>query len=419
MGNQQSTQSSSFVDLPTKAPEGSKPRPSSFDPKHPSGDPTIDNADRGPCAASPTSGCYLSSEQRTTLVALYRHYVGDAARECAIALHEVKIEEKLKNTDEIPWYVNLVMSAVAAVLTDGFSLGISAGVGAATRIVSGAARSATDAAPALAAEVRKMFDVVALETPTAPKSPLPTIAAGKIVDAGNTAIKPAEAERLSADTEATKQKHETLSFVEYLRKSMAAAFKRLVTEPPSKLDDAELTALRDHFDPTLEQNQSPAFAAKFRSAIQEFQNSPVSQIGRRTAWDEKRGHERFELETRVAWLISKGSGRRLIYVDRAFSGWFQRQKEQAPSWAETARSSAYDSGHNQLSLQQDATWHGPLGDRTDHETPLGPDMMIKYVEPEFVELALQKQHDVWLAEPETFMLDYSYAPPKMIKVAGS
>jgi hypothetical protein len=46
-------------------------------------------------------------------------------------------------------------------------------------------------------------------------------------------------------------------------------------------------------------------------------------------------------------------------------------------------------------------------------------MMIKYVEPELKDLALQKQKDVWLAEPETFMMDYSYAPPKMIKVAGS
>ena len=108
-----------------------------------------------------------------------------------------------------------------------------------------------------------------------------------------------------------------------------------------------------------------------------------------------------------------------IYVDRAFSGWFQRQKDRGPSAAETTRSSAYDSGHIQLSLEQDAEWHGPVGERIDHEVPVGPDMMIKYVEPEFVELAQERQRDVWLAEPETFMLDYSYAPPKMIKVAGS
>src|SRR6185312_142868 len=118
-----------------------------------------------------------------------------------------------------------------------------------------------------------------------------------------------------------------------------------------------------------------AFAAKFRSVLLEFQSSPVSKIGRRNAWDEKRGHERFELETRVAWLIAKGSGRRLIYVDRAFSGWFQRQKDRGPSAAETTRSSAYDSGHIQLSLEQDAEWHGPVGERIDHEVPVGPDMM--------------------------------------------
>jgi hypothetical protein len=311
------------------------------------------------------------------------------------------------------------MSAVAAVLTDGLSLGISAGLRRAGEALSGASRSTADAAPALGSEVRKMFDVVSLERPSAAPSPLPKVVVGKIVDAGTTALKPSEAEQLSTETDATKQKRETLGFIEYLKQAMSGAFKRLAYEPPSQLDDAELTALRDHFDPTLKQNQSAAFVAKFRSTIEEFQSSPVSKIGRRNAWDEKRGSERVELETRVAWLIAKGSGRRLIYVDRAFTGWFQRQHEQAPSWAETSRSTAYDSGHNQLSLQQDAAWHGPLGDRTDHETPIGPDMMIKYVEPEFHELALQKQRDVWLAEPETFMMDYSYAPPKMIKVAGS
>ncbi|MEP6866561.1 MAG: hypothetical protein ABJE66_38450 [Deltaproteobacteria bacterium] len=123
-----------------------------------------------------------------------------------------------------------------------------------------------------------------------------------------------------------------------------------------------------------------------------------------------------ELETRVAWLITKGAGKRLIYVDRAFSASLERQNHDAQ--VGISRSSAYDSGANQLSLEEDGTWETPNGQQTNHEKPLGPDLMLNYVEPEFADVVLETQKQVWLTPPETFMLDYSYAPPRMIKVAS-
>jgi len=412
MGNQQAVSGATATQASTYSPP-SKPMPSSFDPAHPT------TSDRGSNTGVQTAGSCPTKDDRSTLVATYLSYVNMVATQCFNAITELKIQEEIKNTDEIPWYASVIMSAVAALLTDGLSIGVAAAGGAAGRVISGAASNASAIESTLVADVQKMFSVVSIDAPVSSPSTLPNVVVGKLVDAGSTAAKPPVAHATSRDSEAKQQQQQSLSFLQYLNKQMVLAFKRLIDEPPKKFDDAALAALRDNLDPSLDRNQSTAFVAKFSAVLQEFQSSPVSKIGRRNAWDQKRGHERFELETRVAWLVAKGSGKRLIYVDRAFSGWFQRQNERGSSVADTGRSRAYDSGHNQLSLEQDATWNGPLGERTDRELPLGPDMMIKYVEPEFVELAQEKQRDVWLAEPETFMLDYSYAPPKMIKVAGS
>ena len=304
MGHEQTTQTTSSSLAAISSP-ATNPKASRLEPAHPSAEATTVDHGAG------TSKRPIK-EDRTTLVNTYLGYVNLVATQCFKAITEVKILEEVKNTDEIPWYASVIMSAVAAVLTEGLSIGVAAAGAAAGRVISGTARNTTAITSTLAGDVQKMFSVVSLEAPVSSPSALPKLVAGKSVDAGNTAVKPMAAGAMSSDSEAKQQQQQSLSFLDYLNKQMVVAFKRLIDEPPKTFDDAALTALRDNMDPGLDRNQSPAFAAKFRSVLLEFQSSPVSKIGRRNAWDEKRGHERFELETRVAWLIAKGSGRRLI-----------------------------------------------------------------------------------------------------------
>lgn len=416
MGNEQTTQSTSIIQLPAMDAVN-KPKPSNFDPKHPPGMGAVDTAAMGPCKANPNApGCFLDKDQRVALVILYEQHLGAVRENCKHAVSELKVEQFIKNTDELPWYVSLLVAAVAAVLTDGLSVLLEGGIGLASGLALGAEAATTAEAAIANVNVARMRELISITVPSAaaPAVAISKVAARKATDAGTHALTPSLAMAVSSDSEATRDKTAAVGYLDFLRNSMDKEFDQLSKKPLSAATDGELLALYQFFDP--QKHSTQLYVAKFRASVDRYVHSHASQIGRKLAWDEKRDNSHVELETHVAWLITKGAGKRLIYVDRAFSATFQRLHHDAPT--AFSRSGAYDSETHQLSLQQDATWATPLGQETHHEKPLGPDLMLNYVEPEFVDIALQAQDQVWLAPPETFMLDYSYGAPRMIKVAS-
>jgi hypothetical protein len=416
MGNQQSVQSSTTVPAASTS-QVTKPKASSFDPAHPTGIPALDGASLGPCKGTPGgTECFLDGGQRHALVILYDTAVAEAHSNCKDALVLLQVEQLIKKPEALPWYASLLLSAVAAVVTDGLSLLVSGGIGVAARMLGTEVAAGAEAAIANI-NIAKMRALIAISPAPPPASAtLATVkaAVGKVVDTAKGAAAQALAERASANSPAAEQKTVEQGYLNYLGRTMDQKFAEFSTKAPSVATDAELLALLGAF--ASENHATEIYVARFRGALDRYVHSPASKIGRRVAWDERHANARVELETRVAWLLTKGARKRLIYVDQAFDATLQRQNHEAQIGV--TRSGAYDGGVNQLSLQEEATWDTPHGAESRREKPLGPDLMLNYVEPELEQLALQTQEHVWLTRPETFMLDYAYAPPRMIKVAS-
>jgi hypothetical protein len=416
MGNQQNTQPSPTTQQPAGV-QATKSKASSFDPAHPTGIAAVDGAALGPCKGDSSGpGCLLDAGQRQALVILFDTAVAEAHSNCKDALVLLHVEQLIKKPDELPWYASLLLSAIAAVATDGLSLLVSGGVGAAAKML-GSEMAAGAGAAIANVNVAKMCALIAISPVSSPSPIAPATvkaAVGKVVDTIKGAVVPGLAKSASANSPAAEQKTVAQGYLEYLGRTMDQKFADLSRKAPSVATDGELVALLGAFAP--ENHATEIYVARFRGALDRYVHSHAPQIGRRIAWDARHADTRVELETRVAWLITKGAGKRLIYVDRAFDATLQRQIHEAQDGA--SRGAAYDGGVNQLSLQEEGTWNTPKGSETRHEKALGPDLMLNYVEPELVQLALQAQEHVWLTRPETFMLDYAYAPPRMVKVAS-
>ena len=401
----------------------------SRDREHPTGYASIDSADLGPCKAGPDGGaCFLNAGQRKTLVDQLRDRISAAQDQYVAALGDLRFDELIKKTEELPWYLSLVLAAATAAIESGIGTALEAlktpGVAESSlnkaAVDSKTASSEIDSAVAEVSE--KNLDSVAILAPGArPHGVEPRESATEpfvrgVADVGKESVSGLAGRNVSVNSEETQEKEQAASYIDYLRDRSMSIFEHLREYPPGVATDAELLALFESF--VGSRHTLTHYRSKLAAAIERYKGSSVSKMGRRVAWDEKRDHQHVELETRVAWLVTRGAGKRLIYVDRAFSAVYQTVREQGPQTPVWRRSEAYDDGEHQLSLAQDATWSVFGTEQIRHEKPLGPDLMINYVEPEFVELALEKQQHIWLARPETFMLDYSYAPPRMVKVAS-
>jgi len=369
-----------------------------IDLKHPMDDVAIDNGNLGPCEGSASGGqCVLLPQQRTALVNNYAHRVTQAHDAYARALDVLNVEQLLRHTEELPWYVSVVLSVASTLVESAVNAAVrSATTSVAARSVKRVVRSAEAASDARAIAFGSK-DVVKTG-----------------VAAGKQALTAPLGRGVTTDSEATEDKAAALQYIKVLKDAATLRFKAYREVPPATATDLELKTLYDAFDDAL--HQQTMYEEQLRESVQRFVDSTASKLGRRLAWDDKRDLQHVELETRVAWLITRGAGKRLIYVDRAFAATYQLARQQGATSID--RGSAYDSGTHQLSLRDDATWSILGVKEVRHESPIGPDVMINYVEPEFCEMALQMQDQIWLAPPETFMLDYSKGFPKMVKVAS-
>ena len=81
------------------------------------GDPGIDSGGRGACAdGAKNSGCFLLASHRTELNSQIRARMGRANTKYTEALLELKVAQMIKKTDELPWYVTILLGACGSAL---------------------------------------------------------------------------------------------------------------------------------------------------------------------------------------------------------------------------------------------------------------------------------------------------------------
>jgi hypothetical protein len=406
-----------------------------LDSDHPTGNWGIDSSGMGVCAKG-GQGCFLKPMQRQMLIIDFQSRVESAQGFYRDAVNDCRLKQVLKKTDELPWYLTILMSAAFSALEGAVTAGVAAlkKTGAATQAVADATKSgASQVANGSVAETLKaaveeanlegVAKAGADEVTHVAEHEVKSLADQQIetliktsADIAKEKSSAAMTAPISTDSKETNEKNAALGYIGFLRDTSALFFQELREGPPGTATDAELLALWRSFDAS--HHTTARYTVEVNDAIERYLTSPVSELGRITDYVD---NKRVEKESRVAWLITKGGGKRLIYMDRIFSAWYQERIERGDH--EVKRSDAYDSDENKLSLDQQAEWssHGHV--RTDSEKPLREDRMLSFVELEFRDLALQKQEKIWLKAPEVYMEDWehqvAYGVPSIKKVAGS
>jgi hypothetical protein len=403
-----------------------------IDSDSPTGDLGIDSGGAGVCAKG-GQGCFLKPMQRMMLVNDFQQRVGNAQERYGRALSACRLKQVLKKTDELPWYFSLLLGAAFSALEGAITAGITAlkATGAATKAIAegtkaGAAKTLVSGS--LEEDLKAVVEEanlagVADEVAHGAEEEVKGLAEKQVealvksgVDFAKEKSAGALAGLVSSDSKETNEKNSAIDYLNFLGDTSARFFQHLAEAPPGTATDAELLALWRSLD--ADYHTAEMYRLEIDDAIEHYLSSPVSEMGRSLDWD---GTKHVEKEVRVAWLITKGGGKRLIYMDRLFDAWYQERQQRGDH--DVKRSDAYDAGENRLSLSQEAEWTSKLGTRRDSETPIRDDKMLKFVESEFKEMAIAKQKKIWLSEPETFMEDWdhqiSYGVPSIKKVAGT
>jgi hypothetical protein len=390
------------------------------------GDAGIDSEGMGACAAQGTAGCFLTVGQRQILVGDMQQRVTAAQGSYRDALNDCRLQQVLKKTDELPWYMSLMLGAIASGLESAIGVGIKAlkASGAAESAIAAAtsARTATavdEGAHAVANSAIHEASNAGAEVATVSDKQLETLVASSLDKAKEKAAG-ALAGATSTDSKETAEKNAALNYIDFLRNESADVFQNLREDAPGTTTDAELLALWRSFDAAL--HTTDRYRNELNEKIEKYLSSSVSKIGRSSDWNNEPsalGPRQVEREVRVAWLVTKGAGKRLVYMDRTFDGWYL-ERQGNPITSRVTRSAAYDSGENQLSLSQDATWNVNGKDETRSEKPLQDDRVLSFVEPEFEKMAIAKQEKIWLESPATFAEDWDHqvavGVPRIIKV---
>lgn len=356
------------------------------DSQHPTGNAGIDNGG-GACAAHSGTECFLSDKQRSMLISELFARINAAQASYLSALGDLHVEKFVDKETELPWWLNILLGAAGSLIESGVMGAVKAmKSGGTAAVLAEAGAHGVDAAHAgpivsglTEKEVEWIVKTAVDQGKDKAKSPL-----------GGDANRAAVAERTQA-----------LGFIDYLRDGSMVVFQRLREDPPGYATDAQLLALFKAFEGS--RHTHTLYREKLEAQVKRYMSSHAHEMGRRTEG------ALFKLETRVAWLIANGD-KRLVYTDRKFS--ISRMFGLTPS-------KAYE-GEHALSLQEDAAWGTPSGEMdAHHEDPVGDEnRLIGFVEPEFVEVALQQQEAIWQAAPETLQYDYRFMPPKLVK-AGS
>ena len=390
--------------------------------QHPTGIEGVDAGGVGSCTTMKGAECFLAPMQRIELNSQTRARIANASKNYGDALSDLRVDEVIKKVDELPWYLTLLLGAcgtalesvagiaVRALKTSGATAHAIKEVG--NESVNGEVKSAVEETSREAAmkavneggkeAEKKMMSLSEQEVTTFIKT---SVSLGKEkAAAGIVAATSGESTEANA-------KRQALSYTDLLGSRSDRIFDHLSNDVGSASDAVALAIWRS-MDPSL--HERPIYRDKLANALARYADSPVSRMGRELEFE---GSKHVEKEVRIAKIIVPGAGVKYAYMDRVFDGWYRDLKLTKPGAVE--RSGAYDSARNALSLEEEGGWSSRGEQQTRREEPLAPDKMLRFVEPEFQELAIQKQKDVWLDDPEVFQLTYVHGYPQLVKVAGS
>lgn len=355
---------------------------------HPTGQSGID---KGSACATMGPGCFLTEWQRSMLVTEYMARVGATHTAYMSALTTLGIEKLIEKEADLPWWASLLIAAGMQMLQSSLLGALKAlqasGPAAVQKLaeagVNGVDQSKTQAM-ILGVSESKMKGLIFVASDPVKTQARHTFQTG-------------------ASLEGRTDRGVSTDFIGYLKDASMSAFETVREIPmQNQITDAELAALNEAF--AGHRNTPSYFHQQLSSMVKRYMASHAKDIGRKSELDQ--GPMRatpVERETRVAYMVI-GGVRRLIYVKRDFD----------PQGLMHA-GSAY-TGEHALSLADQGTWNAIDGEKQHREVPRDIDGMLGYVEPEFVDVAIMKYEQAWLAAPETFAMNYDTNPPHLSKV---
>lgn len=392
---------SSSVTAPAPEPKKPDPGKATMVQPHPTGNAGVDQG--GACVTA--TGCgLLNDHQRTMLVVATEGRVNAALASFLRALGDLHMETYVKQPAQMPWYASMLLDAALGVVGAGV-------IGAVMKL----ARGGPEVVEALAEAGAHNISVAAAQTSIVNLEVKQVEGLlKKAMDAGKKGATKTISGAAVADN--ANEKAQSLNFVDYMSDSAMTSFQQVREDAAAASDIALLAIFRAY---EASRCTPSMYRAKAKAMLERYKASHASEIGRRDGQSDARPPPvdggNFKLETRVAWLIV-GGGKRLIYVDRAFE-----QAAVDPSKTDPDNlhkpGPAYQ-GQHALSLQDNADWTNgdPKAARRMHAAPVGLETMLGFVEEEFVDVALQQQETMWLAQPETFTMNYDTNPPHISKV---
>lgn len=374
--------------------------------EHPTGFDYIDSGGQGLCAPGAAgaggAGCFLSKDQRTALNSQALFQVELVAGNYASALVQLKLETLIKKVDELPWYTSLLLGAAITVVESLVPVGIAA-FAAAGVVESAIAEAGVQLAKTeLTAAEKEMKTLAAAQVSSTIKS---------AATLGKTAAIKSFTSASSDQTQQANAKVQAMSYADTLSTNGNMMWLKIGHDIGS-VDDATALGILKSMDPIT--MSAAQFHEQLSAQLARYAKSDISKLGREVDYE---NGKKVEKETRVGRLIPFHGPARLVYMDRVFDGWY---RDVATRNAEkTERSGVYDDPRNAFSLSQEADWKIDGKKQRRHEEPLRPDKILNYVEPEFEELAVQKQKDVWLTDVETFRESFVNGQYHLTKVAGA
>jgi len=211
---------------------------------------------------------------------------------------------------------------------------------------------------------------------------------GSVIDQGKDMAK-APVNRITTNTPG--EKAEKKEFLTALNRSMLQMFTTFRETLPLHSSNKQLVQLCLAFDPSRWIRD--LLHTQITSRLKEFSNSKTAQIGRRNAGAlaKDEGLEGSQRETGVAWLKMGEGEEKLIYVIQDFE--IEDQDPMVltdiPAYTDAPMLSLGDAAHDELGNKHQLK-------------PTGKPSYAGDVEPNLVEIAVDKHKDVWQQDPLTY-----------------
>lgn len=362
------------------------------------GNAGIDSAGQGRCRNERGPGCFLEGTQRGELNSQIRGNLTLVAINYNDAVEQCRVTELVKKIDELKWYQSLLLGGCITVIE---TLVPMAGAAFAS------AGTIAKAAPQLAATV---ISDAEKEMKTLTKAQLSSAIKASVTLGKTNAIKSFTAAG-SDQTEQANAKEQAKRYTGIMKQNAMIMWTQL-NKDIGTMDDSQAMVLLNRLNPTV--LTSDAFLVQCTAELARFAESNVSKIGRESTYEDGKHVER---EVRIARVISDMEPMRYVYMDRVFDGWYRDVTKRNAE--KTERSGVYDDQRNAFSLNQEADWKIDGEHKRGRETQLRPDKILNTVEPEFLELAQEKQKDTWLNNIETYQIRWINGQEQVVKVAGA